>query len=201
MFALTLFIANLTLLIIQTDKSKWELSLEKDDISVYTRNSDGTKFREFLAETTMNGSIENFKSIISDINKYPDWLPDCQSAVIIERLGEYDITYHLKLKVPFPFENRDIVQQLVLKGNRDHLKVNIINRPNLLQKEKKFVRMSMAHGSWDIQEIPGNKISIKFQYLADPGGEIPVWLVNSFVVKNPHRSLVNIRKLLADYQG
>ncbi len=199
MFALILFIANLTILTPPTDNSEWELSLEKDDISVYTRNSEGTKFREFLAETTMTGSIEDFKSIITDVSHYPDWLPDCQSAEIVERPIETDITYHMKLKVPFPFENRDIVQQIILKENGNHLNVIILNRPNRLKKEKKYVRMPIAYGSWDIQEISGNKISIKFQYLADPGGEIPVWLVNSFAVKNPHLSLVNIRKLMADY--
>ncbi|MDZ7607600.1 MAG: hypothetical protein U5K79_18875 [Cyclobacteriaceae bacterium] len=55
-----------------------------------------------------------------------------------------------------------------------------------------------AYGSWIVRQENENEISIRFQYHADPGGDIPGWLVNAFIVKSPYQTLVNLRDLLND---
>lgn len=198
MFALKIFFANLTILLLSVDENEWKIGLDKDNIIVYTRKSETSRFNEFLAEAKMVGTIEDFKRVITDIAHYPDWIPDCKSAEIIENPNPKDITYHVKLKVPFPFANRDIVQQIVLYETDDKLEVIITNHPKKVKEEKSYVRMPVAEGKWIIEKISENQLSIRFQYLADPGGDIPAWLVNSFVVKNPHQSLTNLREQLAE---
>lgn len=198
MFALYIFLANLSMLFFLPDNSEWELSLEKDEISIYTRSIETSNFKEFLAEATMEGSIDEFKEIILDIENYPEWMPDCKSAEVIEATTLNDVTYHMKLKVPFPFANRDIVQQLILNEKDDILEIEIINRPKKIKPTNKYVRMMGARGKWIIKEISSEEISIKFQYFADPGGDIPAWLVNSFIVKNPHLTLLHVKEMLAD---
>jgi ribosome-associated toxin RatA of RatAB toxin-antitoxin module len=195
---LFVLLAGLVMIFPILEEDDWKLSLDKDDIIVFTRDVDKSSFKEFLAEATMNGTIEDFKRIITDIENYPDWLPDCKSVHIIEKLNSNDITYHMKLKVPFPFANRDIVQQIILNETEGKLEVMILNHPNKVKKEKKYVRMENSSGRWVIQQVSTKEIAIKFQYFADPGGDIPAWLVNSFVVKNPHKSLSNMRELMED---
>ena len=198
MFALKILIANLAIFLLTFDENEWKLSLDKDNIIIYTRKTETSRFKEFLAEAKMDGTIEDFKRVITDIAHYTDWIPDCKSAEIIENPNPKNITYHVKLKVPFPFANRDIVQQIVLYETDDKLEVIITNHPKKVKKEKSYVRMPGAEGKWIIEKISENQLSIRFQYLADPGGDIPAWLVNSFIVKNPHLTMVNIRELLAE---
>ncbi|MCK5368537.1 MAG: hypothetical protein KAQ62_08285, partial [Cyclobacteriaceae bacterium] len=112
MFAFKILIANLLMILPNLEEGEWKLSLDKDDIIVYTRQLEASQLKEFKAESKMFGSIEKFKEIITDIDKYPVWLPDCKSANIVESTNENNIIYHLKLKVPFPFANRDITQQI-----------------------------------------------------------------------------------------
>lgn len=195
--SLKILIANLSLFLFLLDDSEWKLSLEKDEISIYTRNIESSNFKEFLAEATMRGSIEEFREIIMGINNYPEWMPDCKSAEIIDHPNPNDLTYHMKLKVPFPFSNRDIVQQLVLSEHDDMLEIEIINRPLKVKETKKYVRLQRAYGKWSIKQASDENISIRFQYFADPGGDIPAWLVNSFVVKNPHITLLNMKEMMA----
>ena len=171
--------------------------MEKDEIIVYTRKIESSPFKEILAEAEMNGSINTFRQIITDINNYTEWLPDCKSAEIIEHPTQNNITYHMKLRVPFPFSNRDIIQQIILNESKDQLVVDIINRPNKIKKEKNCVRMLKADGKWTIQKISGKMVSIKFQYAADPGGGVPAWMVNTFIVKNPHKTLQKVREMMA----
>lgn len=198
MVALKILIANLSLFLVFLAENEWKLSLEKDNISVFTREVEFSNFDEFLAEAKMTGTIEDFKRIITDIENYSDWVPDCKSIEILENPNPNNITYHMKLKVPFPFTKRDIVQQIILNESENKLEVLIYNHPNKVKEEKKYVRMLKAYGKWTIQEVSKREISVRFQYFADPGGDIPAWLVNSFIVKNPHKSLVNMRKLMEE---
>ena len=198
MFALYILFANLSMFPLLSEDGEWKLGLEKDEISIYTRSIETSNFKEFLAKATMEGSIDEFKEIILDIENYSKWMPNCKSAEVIENKSLNDVTYHMKLKVPFPFANRDIVQQLVLTDKDGILEIEIINRPNKIKPSEKYVRMMGANGKWIIKENSPEEISIKFQYFADPGGDIPAWLVNSFVVKNPHMTLLHIKEMLED---
>lgn len=197
MYALTLFLSILYFILPAREESEWEKSLEKDNIIIYTRHIEESKFKEFLAETTMRGTIDEFIEIFTDIDNYPSWMPDCKSVEILDKPTLFDITYHMKLKVPFPFANRDIIQQVVLTRKDTELKVALINRPDKVPVDKKNVRMQQAKGYWLIKEISEEEISIRFQFFADPGGDIPAWLANSFIVKNPHLTLRNLKEMLA----
>lgn len=198
MFAYKLFLANLTMILLFTNDSEWEKSLEKDNIVIYTRLTEDSKFKEFLAVATMEGSIDKFVKIFTDIENYPDWMPDCKSVVVVENPSPNDYTYFMKLKVPFPFTNRDIVQQFILKKDGAKLEVELINRPEKVPVDKKYERMQQARGKWIIKEISDKEISVRFQFFADPGGDIPAWLANSFVVKNPHLTLRNLKERMAN---
>ena len=177
-------------------EGEWKKSLDKDGIIIYTRKLENLRFDEFLAETTINGTVEDFKAHITDIDDYSEWLSDCKSAEIIERPDKNTILYHMQVKVPFPFENRDIVQQIQLIETADKLEVLITNHPDKFPAEDKFIRMEEAYGSWKLEQINENEVSITFQYYADPSGDIPAWLVNSFIVKSPHESVKNLRDMM-----
>lgn len=178
-------------------ENEWKKSLDKDEIVIYTRNVETSSIQEFLAKTEMKGSISKFREIMSDVDNYKNWMPDVNSVEIIEQKSANDFSYHMKLKVPFPFAKRDIIQQLIFTGSDKELIIDLVNQPDAIEVSDDFVRMPHGDGRWTIHQISEDKISINFQYLTDPGGGIPAWLVNSFIVKNPHKTLLNIRKMMA----
>jgi ribosome-associated toxin RatA of RatAB toxin-antitoxin module len=196
-FSVTVCLSFITLFAFNS-VNEWKKSLDKDNIIIYTRTVESSPFLEFLAESEMYGSMDRFKEIITDFERYPDWLPDCKSAVVVEHPDTNDFTYHMRIKVPFPFANRDIIQQILLLEAENELIVEIISWPKKIPKQKDYVRMEKADGRWVITKISEEKISIKFQYLADPGGGVPTWLVNTFIVKNPHKTLQNLRELMQE---
>lgn len=196
MFGLNILFLTIFISSSQVDNTQWKKGLDKDDIVIYTRSVEGSGIKEFLAIAEMSGTKERFREIITDFDNYTDWSPDCRSVEVIEQEPPDDFTYHMRLKVPFPFTKRDIVQQLILKESEKELYIRIINRPSKKQELDEYVRMQEGDGEWLIKQISSDKISVRFQYLADPGGGIPDWLVNSFIVKNPYKSLQNIRELM-----
>ena len=110
MFAFVYLLANLTFNFSTFEENNWKLSLDKDDIAIYTRSVVSSNFNEFLAEAKMIGSIDLFRSVLLDIEKYPDWMPDCKAVEIIEQVSQDDVTYHMRLKVPFPFARHALVE-------------------------------------------------------------------------------------------
>ena len=177
---------------------EWKEKLSKKDIIVYTRDTEKTKYKEFLAATTMTGTLEKFKKFITDVENYPEWIPDCKSIEIIEKNSPTDITYRMVLSIPYPFKNRDIIEQLQLTEMPDRIEVKITNHPKKIPEIKKYTRMPIAEGTWLVKELPDGKISVRFQYLADPGGSIPAWLANAFVVDSPYKTLLNLKKKMEE---
>ena len=198
MFGLKLLYVGISFFLLQENESDWKKSLDKDGVVIYTRSIESSKFKETLAKAEMQGTIEKFKEIFLDVDSYKDWMPDCKSAEIIEHSHPNELTYYMKLKVPFPFSNRDIVQQLVIDEAESQVTIILNNCPDKVGLEKKYVRMQKAYGQWLVKNIGDNKVSIRFQYLADPGGDIPSWLVNSFIVKSPHTTILRIKEKMAD---
>lgn len=198
MSAFTLIIANILLSNLHTTAEDWEKTLDKDDIVIYTRQLDFSRFKEFRAETEMEGTIGKFREILTDVDSYERWMPDCKSAEIVAFPNPDSLLYHMKMKVPFPFANRDVIQQLVFHQANNKLEIEISNKPGKVAVEEKYVRMPIAFGKWIVEQVTDDTISIHFQYLADPGGDIPAWMVNSFIVKNPHTMLKRMRTKMKD---
>jgi ribosome-associated toxin RatA of RatAB toxin-antitoxin module len=190
------FILSLSLSPVQ-DK-EWKKSLDKDDITIHTRQTEASPFHEFLAETEMEGTIKKFCELITDFEQYPELFPDCESAEMIQHPVSNVYLYHMIIKVPFPLARRDIVQQLILEEAGNKVAVQINSRPDQLEVQSDFVRMKKADGFWEVVQISDDKISVKFQYLADPGGGVPPWLVNTFAVKSPFKTLQIMREMMQE---
>lgn len=189
---------HLTISIASGEDKEWKKSLDKEDIIIYTRQTEASPFHEFLAETEMVGTVNKFYELITDFEVYPELFPDCESVEMIKHPASNVYLYHMVLKVPFPFARRDIVQQLVMDESGSTVSVQVNSRPNEVERHKRFVRIERAEGFWKVEQISDEKISVKFQYLADPGGELPVWLVNSFIVKSPYKTLRIMRKMMQE---
>ena len=195
MFLLTV---HVTIGILSVEDEEWKKSLDKDDIIIHTRQTEGSPFNEFLAETEMEGTVKKFCELITDFENYPELFTDCESAIMIQHPESNVYLYHMILKVPFPFARRDIVQQLILDESGNTVTVQINSRPDQLEVQSDIVRIKKADGFWEVEQISDEKISVKFQYLADPGGDVPPWLVNTFVVQSPYKTLRIMREMMQE---
>lgn len=59
-----------------------------------------------------------------------------------------------------------------------------------------MVRIRKGSGYWDLEEDNDGNVKVVYQFHGEPGGEIPSWLANSFVVSHPLVTLNNLIKIL-----
>jgi hypothetical protein len=102
----------------------------------------------------------------------------------------------MELNVPFPFENRDMIQQTIFNETNNELKVELLNLPDRVPVRKGKVRLPIAEGYWTFEEREPGVLYATLQYLSDPAGSIPSWLVNLFIVDGPLKNIENLREMV-----
>lgn len=64
--------------------------------------------------------------------------------------------------------------------------------PEYIALTNDCVRIRQGTGYWELDEINGKQVKVTYQFHGETGGEIPAWLVNSFIVSHPFRTMKNL---------
>ena len=179
-------------------QSEWELKKDKDGIKVFTRDVVESSFNEFKGETVIkNVSITDVLDIIFDVKNYDKLFPDLSDPKVIKQMGKYHNIHYSVLHTPWPVSDRDNVNEIdatVSDGGKSaHVTVNV--RKGYVEENKDLVRITEGKGFWDLKQTDDG-VKVVYQYHGNPGGSIPAWLANSFVVSHPFETLENLHKRL-----
>jgi hypothetical protein len=175
---------------------EWNLKKDKDGIKIYIRNVEGSSFDEFMAITTIEESTLNeVLTIILDVKNYESLFPDCMNPKVLKQDGEYYSIVYTQTKGPFPVKDRDSVfeQKTQIGNNGKYAKISLISMPGYIAENKDFVRIRKGSGFWELEEDDNKNVKVIYQFHGEPGGEIPAWVANSFVVGQPFETLKNLK--------
>lgn len=179
--------------------SDWDLKRDKSGIEIYTRSVEGSTFEEFKAITNIqNTSLVDVLNVILDVENYESLYPDCKNPKILKQEGKwYDIHYVLT-KGPLTVKDRDSVveQKTEINKNGKHAMVTLNSLPDYAPENKNIVRIRKGTGYWELEEDNSNTVKVTYQFHGEPGGEIPAWIANSFVVNHPFKTLENLKKII-----
>jgi hypothetical protein len=181
----------------QVPDSDWILRKDKSGIEVYTRSVEGSSFREFKGKTVIkNVTLIEILDIIMDIKNYESLIPDCMNPRVLEQDGKWHVIQYTQTKTPFPVKNRDSIfeQRAEIDNNGKHARVIIKPLPDYIAETKEMVRIRKGTGFWDLEADESGNVSVTYQFHGDPGGDIPSWLANSFVVTQPFKTLENLKR-------
>ncbi len=186
MIILMLFISSLFV-----NPDGWKLEKDKDGIKVYTRLTDGRKIKEFKAVTRINSSLTSVVALVRDSDAAKDWYNHVESGTPIKVFDEKSSIVHLKLNFPFPATDRDLVAKFDYAQDKDTKIVtsSVIGVPDYIPEGNDYIRIKQLEGSWKFTPIEENVIEVQYQFYADPGGGLPVWVINMFIVDDPYKSL------------
>ncbi len=176
--------------------SEWELKKDENGIKVYVRSVEGSSFKEYKGETVIhNTTVKDVLNIIFDVKNYDKLFPDVSGQKLLKQIGEYHNIHYIIIHTPWPISNRDNVTELnaSLSDDGKSATVTINALPDYIPAEKGLVRVK-GKGTWQLKETGNGDVNVVYQYHGSPGGSVPAWLANSFVVSHPFETLENLHK-------
>ncbi len=178
--------------------SDWELKKTSDGIEVFTRSFQGSSFDEFKGVTSISGvTLHQVLDVILDVEHYDKLFPDCMNPRILKKHGKWYDIHYIQTKGPFPVKDRDSVFEQVTVVDKDgkHARITLKPMPDYIAENEDMVRVREGSGFWDLKQ-DDHKVTVTYQFHGEPGGDIPAWLANSFVVSHPYKTLKNLKSLL-----
>lgn len=172
----------------------WNLEVESEGVKIYTKEIPGSSFKAFRGEMTLQASLKSLAAHLMDAEAMADWLHDCSKSELISRLEGNEFIVYQEAEAPWPVSNRDYVLHSKIEQD-PRSKVVLMSFTAMVEGEKRddeCVRVTDLNGFWRLTPQQGGLVYIEYETHADPGGALPAWLANSFVVDQPLNTLKNL---------
>ena len=174
----------------------WDLKKEKDGIKVYLANSDDSKIKQFKVETFVNAKPREIADAVIDLENNYKWFVNVEKAQLLKQLGKDEFIFKQVIQVPFPFKNREVIEYCIVKELPNGVvRIDLKEDSTFIPESEDYVRMPISRGYW-ILTPSGDGTNIEYSFLADPGGNIPAWLANQFIVSSPFKTIKGLREYL-----
>ena len=187
----------ITVLCTVASAQNWQLKKDRDGIKVWVRTAaDAGNLKESKAHMITEGQIDDFLDILLDFETYVDWTPKARSGRLVEQVDRDTYIFYSIYKAPM-VSDRDLVARLdILERSDDGVRVVMEAVPDRLPEEDGLIRMPAYRGEYIVDVLEDGRLDITLQYLADPGGRVPDWMVNSTASDVPFDLFRNLREAL-----
>lgn len=172
----------------------WALEKDSEDIKVYTMLETGSPYKSFKATAVINAPSEAITAILKDVQGYAGWFAFTERAKLLEN-GLHEKYVYMETQFPWPFKNEDMIYKMTFSTEGDAVtKVTLSGIPDYYPPAEGVTRMKNANGYILLKPI-GNKTEITYYMHTDPGGDIPVWMANTYMFNLPYQTLTNLNRI------
>ncbi len=176
----------------------WKLSKNQDGIKVYESEMKNSNFKSIKVECVLQGTYDKLIAVLNDVSRHKEWVYNSKTSAILKRNSPYDFYYYTETHLPWPMSNRDaVVHTTIIRDSLNRfLKITAASVPNYIPEKNGKVRVPRSLINWYITMPSPISIHIEYTFEADPGGNMPAWLVNMFADKGPYESFKKLSEIL-----
>ena len=178
-----------------------EVTYDKsEDIRVFTRYVKGSDMKAFKGITTIKSTVTAPVALLQDVKRAHEWVFNCKAMDLIEELSPTQAIYYTVTSMPWPVKNRDNISESRIAQDPETgvVTVTITARNDIFPSNDDHVRVRELDATWTLEPRADGLLKVTYEAHADPGGGLPSWLVNSFVVEAPLNTLRDFRELVVD---
>jgi hypothetical protein len=176
----------------------WEKINELDGITVFRKSFPNSAVKGVGGEALIDASIGRILWVLMDNEHKADWVDKFKSTKTLETPNDMSNIQYAAFSMPFPVTHRDFVYRYDFSVdtsiNAVMVEVKSVEHPKAPATDSIGVRGTIVHGRYILLPKGPNQTFVKAEYLADPKGILPSWVVN-IVQKNwPYKTLMGLRK-------
>lgn len=176
----------------------WKLKSDKEGIKTYSRKTEDSKINAIRIEADFSASLSSLVAVILDVSNYDDWIYNSRNTRLLKQVSPTELYYYGEIKFPWPSTNRDFVSHVTVSQD-SRSGVVVIGANNVsgwVPANKNLVRIENSVGKWTISPAGKDHVKVLYELHADPGGELPVLLINSFSSTGMVATFKNLRRRL-----
>lgn len=177
-------------------QQEWKLKSEKNNIKIYTSPSPDSKIKALKVVCPIDARLSQLAAVLLDINATTEWVYKTKLAVVQKQISPSEAIYYSEIDMPWPLSDRDFIARIKVTQNPTTkiVTVDTENLPDFLPVKKDIVRVRHSEAKWIFKPLTNNKVLIEYILVVDPGGSIPVWLVNMFSTKGPFECFQKLKE-------
>lgn len=178
---------------VQAGERQWRLEREEEGVRVYLADVTGSKYKAFRGVVAIEGDLAAVKAAQEDVEGSCTWIFSCQQQRLLATRDDVSELY-TRFAMPWPVKARDSVIQVTTRTDADGSVTRLLKAvPDRLPEERDFVRVQRVDGQWQLKQLADGKVEVTYEAHTEPGGSVPSWLANSFVVDAPLQTLQGLR--------
>ncbi|CAN5530279.1 START domain-containing protein [soil metagenome] len=182
----------------KTETDDWHLKKFENGISIYTRVSENSKYKELKAVFQLKTSLSSIIALLNDFESYPQWVYRCGTSKALKKDSDKHLIRYQSVVAPWPVDNRDMVVEV---NSYQDEKTKIVYQkvsclPDFAPQVAGHVRIREFRAQWTLTPLKGGIVDIEYELLVNPGGNIPAWIVNMAVVDGPYETSVKMKEWL-----
>lgn len=177
---------------------QWQLNKDKDGIKVYVSEVSGKDYKAVRVECTLQGTFVKLFSFLSNVSRNVEWVYNSKKSYLLKQNNPLDFWYYSEIGFPWPLSNRDIVVHFQMHSGKlpDFFTVEAKGDPKFIPEKQGLVRIPYYYANWKVTMPTAQTVHIDYILEADPGGNVPAWLSNTFVDKGPYETFKKLKDLL-----
>jgi START domain len=179
-------------------EDEWVLKKQGNGVFVYSRGVDSSEIRELRAVTQIKTSLASIIALLLDRKSYPQWVYKCAKSGVIKEVNDVESICYQNVVAPWPLDNRDIVLNVKVKQDPVTKVVYLYSnsQPDYIGPVDNHVRVIEFKASWKLTPLKGGIVNCEYQLLFNPGGNVPVWLVNVAAIDGPYETTNNMKQFV-----
>ena len=171
----------------------WQVAKDEAGIQVSLSEVAGSQYKAYRGVTTIKASVAKLRGLLEDASGSCAWTHECKAQKVLKQEGAKRWTY-TQFNTPWPVTPRDSVLMVTTEeGSDGSVTRKLAGQPSYIPEEKGFVRVAQVEGFWKFVPKGANLTEVTYQVHTEPGGSIPSWLANKFVVDAPFNTLKELR--------
>ena len=176
----------------------WESTKEADGIRVYLRDVDVSPIKSFRGVIEMETSLAALAAFLMDTEMAPEYVTVCERATILRRVSDTEVYMHSVNRPGWPVAPRDSIVHC--KWSQDSQTLAVTERcvgvPDYLPAREGFVRVPLITTLLKLTPRGNGRVEVILEAVAEAGGWLPNWLINTVLVDTPFSTLRRIRNRL-----
>ncbi|MDZ7784730.1 MAG: START domain-containing protein [Halioglobus sp.] len=179
------------------DDTDWQLQERDKQISVYTREVEGSPYLAVKAIALIDAPMARVAQFLGDGDGCSQWRAMCKSSRVIDRPAQQERRVYLVLDFPWPVSDRDVVMHSATDIDPESNTATVRLQSDSAQyPEGEYVR-AKSTGRYILRPVGETQVEFTYIMHTDPGGGLSAGMVNARLTTT---TLEDIRRLVGNWR-